>query len=243
MRNKKRIYILLVSFIGAVFISGCENKEPITCILPSTTATGNSPIIEGGTIQLSTADAGADAGYQWTGPNNFSSFEQNPEIQNATSAAAGDYKVQVIRGICKSEASVVNIEVNPTPITCNQLNNTATFENINDYTFNSVYTTNTDYFEIIAGGTGINISITFWNPETPSTAVYEICQSCSDSDLAQNQVRVTAVALGGNYMVAQSGQVVVSFVDGKISAIFCDVPFSSATSSLDAIVSAKITDF
>ncbi|NUY80747.1 gliding motility-associated C-terminal domain-containing protein [Flavobacterium sp. MAH-1] len=56
---------------------------------------------------LSSTVAGAT--YVWTGPNGFTSSEQNPTILNATSANNGTYTVQAFIGDCPSEIS--NLEV------------------------------------------------------------------------------------------------------------------------------------
>jgi T5SS/PEP-CTERM-associated repeat protein len=64
--------------------------------LPSTpTAGNNGPIIEGNTLNL-TASTIASVTYSWTGPNGFTSTNQNPSISNATSAVSGVYLVTVI---------------------------------------------------------------------------------------------------------------------------------------------------
>ncbi|MCK4658363.1 MAG: thrombospondin type 3 repeat-containing protein [Phycisphaerae bacterium] len=62
------------------------------------TATSNSPVCEGDTIELY---GGPDTGsngpytYAWVGTNGFSSTEQNPTISNATLAMAGTYYLTV----------------------------------------------------------------------------------------------------------------------------------------------------
>lgn len=71
-------------------------------------------ICEGGNIQFS-ASAVANATYQWTGPDNFTSAEQNPTIENATIAANGIYELRVIVNDCVSEVATVNVIINPLP--------------------------------------------------------------------------------------------------------------------------------
>ncbi|MFM2146748.1 MAG: hypothetical protein RL732_1584 [Bacteroidota bacterium] len=60
--------------------------------LPAATAGSNSPLIVGGTLNL-TASGGAS--YSWSGPNGFSSTQQNPTVSNITTADAGTYTVTV----------------------------------------------------------------------------------------------------------------------------------------------------
>lgn len=73
-----------------------------------------SPLCEGEDLQL-TADFVADASYQWTGPDNFSSSEQNPIIANAATAAGGTYQLTVTVNGCASPAATVAVTVNVLP--------------------------------------------------------------------------------------------------------------------------------
>jgi gliding motility-associated-like protein len=80
-------------------------------------ANSNSPICAGENITL-TASSGAS--YQWTGPNGFTSSQQNPIIVNSTLANSGSYSVIVsnIYG-CSDTASVLINVLSNTPITAN----------------------------------------------------------------------------------------------------------------------------
>ena len=62
------------------------------------TASSNSPVCEGSTIELSGGPSTGPNGpytYSWTGPDGFSSTEQNPTINNATLAMTGTYYLTV----------------------------------------------------------------------------------------------------------------------------------------------------
>lgn len=54
------------------------------------------------------------ATYQWTGPNNFTSSQQNPSITDATEVNAGTYTIKATIGNCESSASVA-VVTNPVP--------------------------------------------------------------------------------------------------------------------------------
>src|SRR6185369_5264830 len=89
------------------------------CVPPATpTASNTGPYCAGQTIQLSTPTV-ATAVYAWTGPNGFTSSQQNPSITNATAANAGTYSVTVTVDGCTSAAGTTNVVVNtvttPTP--------------------------------------------------------------------------------------------------------------------------------
>jgi hypothetical protein len=74
----------------------------------SSTASNNTPVCAGSTINLSSSAAGGSdpLTYSWTGPNSYSSAVQNPVIAYSTPAMAGTYTVTVtdING-CTTTAS------------------------------------------------------------------------------------------------------------------------------------------
>lgn len=60
--------------------------------LPTAAASNTGPYLEGQTVQL---NATGGATYQWNGPNNFASAQQNPTISTANVGSAGNYVVMV----------------------------------------------------------------------------------------------------------------------------------------------------
>jgi len=73
-------------------------------------ANNNSPVCVGSTIKLLTPTV-ANATYLWTGPNGYSSTDQNPVISNATTAENGIYTLTTtIRG-CTSPPATTTVEV------------------------------------------------------------------------------------------------------------------------------------
>jgi hypothetical protein len=73
---------------------------------PTITATVNGPILEvGNTIQL-TANVEGASSYSWTGPNNFTSNQQNPSLTNAQIVNSGTYIVTSEVNGCNPLASV-----------------------------------------------------------------------------------------------------------------------------------------
>jgi hypothetical protein len=83
--------------------------------IPSTPVAGNNgPICVGQTLQLS-ASTIANASYSWSGPNTFTSSQQNPSISSATLAAAGTYSVTATVNSCPSAAGTTNAVVNTAP--------------------------------------------------------------------------------------------------------------------------------
>jgi len=77
----------------------------------------NPPIVEdvaiclGDLLQIGT-ETNADS-YRWTGPNGFTSNDQNPFVStNASITDIGIYEVQIVQGNCTSEAAIVNVIIN-----------------------------------------------------------------------------------------------------------------------------------
>jgi len=81
------------------------------------TASSNSPICQNGTLNLTaTTTTTGTINYVWTGPNGFASTDQNPTINNVTTATGGTYSVVAIKDNCSSTAGTVNVTIIPTPI-------------------------------------------------------------------------------------------------------------------------------
>jgi gliding motility-associated-like protein len=79
------------------------------------TASSNSPVCQNATINLS-ATTVSGATYSWTGPNSFSSTDQNPVIPNAQPVNAGSYSVTTIVNGCSSTANSTAVVINPSPV-------------------------------------------------------------------------------------------------------------------------------
>jgi hypothetical protein len=83
---------------------------------PAPTAGNGGAVCEGGTIAL-TASTVPGATYSWTGPNGYSSSQQNPTITNATAAKAGTYRVTATLGGCVSPEGSTDVVVLDGPAT------------------------------------------------------------------------------------------------------------------------------
>jgi hypothetical protein len=94
-----------------------------TCVAPPSapTPSNNGPICAGATLLL-TASTVAGATYSWTGPNGFTSAQQNPTIPGATAAATGTYNVKAILGSCQSPTAPTAVTVIATGGACNDGN-------------------------------------------------------------------------------------------------------------------------
>lgn len=92
---------------------GLQSSASVTITQPTPlTASSNSPVCTGATLNLSTASG---VSYSWSGPNSFTSSVQNPSIAGATAASAGTYNVTVVdNNGCTNNASTA-VTVNPLP--------------------------------------------------------------------------------------------------------------------------------
>jgi large repetitive protein len=89
------------------------HPRPLAPTLPPTVTTCLNE-----TIRLTSTSSFAGAlSYAWTGPNGFTSNQQNPEIPNATAGMAGTYTLTVtsVTGSCASPSSSLNVVILPLP--------------------------------------------------------------------------------------------------------------------------------
>lgn len=104
-------YTIRVTITANGFSSECSTKVTVSPT-PTTVASNNGPVCDGGTIQLSaTGDAGDS--YSWTGPNGFTSSLQNPTIPNATAAVSGVYSVVRTASGCSSAPATTTVNQPP----------------------------------------------------------------------------------------------------------------------------------
>jgi gliding motility-associated-like protein len=94
---------------GTVGTTSCTTTNP--CSTVDAAPSSNSPVCTGGTLELYGNDlpGATDETYQWTGPNGFSSTQQNITIPNVTDANAGNYTLVVTSNGCISPPVTINI--------------------------------------------------------------------------------------------------------------------------------------
>lgn len=101
-------------------LAGCTGAQGSTAVVVNQTpaaplTSSNSPVCSGTTLNLNTP-ALAGGTYSWTGPNGFTSTQQNPSIANVTLAAAGSYSLIVTQTGCTSLAGSTTVVVDSTPV-------------------------------------------------------------------------------------------------------------------------------
>jgi len=106
----------------------CVNTQTVSVIvnpLPVVTVTGATVCVNQ-TINITCNNSGVT--YSWTGPNTFSSNQQNPSIPNATTAMSGNYVVTVTDANNCASGNVASVLVNPS-LVINATNNGPVCEN------------------------------------------------------------------------------------------------------------------
>jgi PKD-like domain/CARDB len=88
-----------------------------------TSASSNSPVCEGSTLNLYGSHTSTTPPYffSWSGPNGFTSNDQNPIRPNATTNMSGDYTLTVTDSgspACSGTTTIHNVTVNPKPVCC-----------------------------------------------------------------------------------------------------------------------------
>ncbi len=102
-------------------LNGCTSNygtvAAVVNLIPAIpTVTSNTPVCSGNTLTLF-ADTVAGATYSWTGPNGFTSNQQNPVLTNVATAATGTYSVTITTNACTGSAGTTSVTINPTPAT------------------------------------------------------------------------------------------------------------------------------
>jgi alpha-tubulin suppressor-like RCC1 family protein len=108
------------SFAGIYTVSGSrlpcptvfDTIEVYYTPYQTVSATSNSPVCEGNTINLS-ATFITGTQYIWSGPNSFTSVSNAPSISYASSQNAGTYQVIVSQGNCGLDTLMVPVQVAP----------------------------------------------------------------------------------------------------------------------------------
>lgn len=116
-------------------VSGCSSTSTNTTVTvnaaPATPVLGsNSPLCEGGTLNL-TASTIVGVTYSWSGPNSFTSTDQNPIRTPLVVADSGYYVVFSIESGCSSPSDSLLVVVNATPVAPTAGSNSPLCENDN----------------------------------------------------------------------------------------------------------------
>lgn len=177
--------------------------------LPAPTVNNNPPpVCEGTTLNLSSSGTGTS--YNWTGPNSFSSTQQNPTVSlNATTAMSGDYYVTQTLAGCTSLPGIVHIDVDPLPSAIITPSGSTTFCAGNSVTLNGSGVGTSFYW--MPG----NITSTSITPTVSGTYTYYATSTCG-VDSAFVSVTVESVtALFTNNVFTGIYPLTVNFINNS----------------------------
>ena len=114
----------------------------------------NGPLCIGSTLNLTAHPGPNGCTYFWTGPNAFTSTQQNPAIPNVTTATAGDYYLQLINGPDTSIAVSTLVVINPVPTSSFYvLSDSICANEATTINYNGTATSNATYYWDTDGGT------------------------------------------------------------------------------------------
>ncbi|MBX7205541.1 MAG: T9SS type A sorting domain-containing protein [Bacteroidia bacterium] len=103
-----------------VIVNGCASQPGSTTMSigsapAAPSVSNNGPLCQGQNLQL-TASNSTNASYSWTGPNSFTSNQQNPSINGVSSANAGTYSCTVtVSGCGTSSAASTSVSITSLP--------------------------------------------------------------------------------------------------------------------------------
>jgi len=176
-------------------------------------AHNNGSLCEGDTIKLTAQGGTPGCTYLWTGPNSFTSTQQNPVLPNASTAMAGDYFLQYIVGSYSSNPVSTTVFVNPIPTSTFTVSSDSVCANeatTLNYTGNATY--NATYFWSVGGGTPSAITgpgphVILWNDTGfvyPSLIVSENGCTSPQSNFSV-YIKPTPIANAGNTQSISGG--------------------------------------
>ena len=97
------VYTVTLVVTDAAGLNGSATSEVVVSAAPDAEASNGGPYCAGDTIELF---AGGGVGYRWSGPDGFTSDDEDPTIASASAAHAGTYTVTVTSASgCSAEAS------------------------------------------------------------------------------------------------------------------------------------------
>ena len=126
-------YTLKIKLNGCISSVSAPLVVAINPLPLKPTLTSNSPIEVGATINLKATSLSGTT-YTWSGPNGFSSTQQNPSIGPAAIIMSGDYFATVSLNGCVSNFSdPLTVTVNATPASYFQIPNAFVPGSLNEF--------------------------------------------------------------------------------------------------------------
>jgi|SRR6185436_609535 len=245
MIRKREKYLKILLFLLCIthfFSCGKEEDEKDKTDGPcsdfsSPDVFNNGPLTMGGTLLLNAASNEDNITYDWTGPKNFSSDQQNPVINNISFDAGGTYYARAISSTCMSNTSATNVIVNAP---CSNADNTGIFGSANwDFNSSTTCVINSNGFVILGSSINGELKIRFATDNAPVTNKVLKVDDPSTATFDSTEVQLSITNSAGTVFTGQNGNVYVSHYTG-ISVAFCGVPFKSSVTGVTLTGGAKV---
>lgn len=211
-----------------------------------------APVVKGSEIRLF-ADSLTDAYYNWTGPNNFSSTDQNPYVSSyASYTDRGWYYVAMMHDGCttKRDSVYVNVTFPQGNPACTLINNTGIFNSallLGDqlYSFVSFGQGITGY-EITANSSNGDLRITlspYWITHNFEDGIYYTTSDLLPDYNEIDQIHISDVNQGILWTAAPDKPVYISHSGNKVRVSFCNISFTGTwgSSLYTTTISAQVT--
>ena len=106
-------------YVVTYLLNGCVTKDSLLVTVNQSplpvTASANTPLCEGTTLNLNSTNSTTGASYSWTGPGSYSSTSQNPTRANTVPSMSGDYIVTASLSNGCTKKDTVTVLVKPLP--------------------------------------------------------------------------------------------------------------------------------
>src|SRR5574344_1675736 len=100
---------------GTITFNQISGSGSTDCSIVAPPISNNGPLCVGETLSLTANNPPAGATFLWTGPNGWSSTQQNPTIANVTTAMSGTYSLVITVGGVTSAPVTTSVLVNAYP--------------------------------------------------------------------------------------------------------------------------------
>jgi hypothetical protein len=109
-------------YVDTVTLGNARTGSACSVGAGTLTLGNDGPICEHATLHLTSSYSQAGVTYSWTGPNGFTSSQQNPSIADAPAAAGGSYAVTVFSGPAAVASNQTPAGVTPEGSACDDAN-------------------------------------------------------------------------------------------------------------------------
>lgn len=137
------------------------------------TVSNNGPICPGDSLKLFTQNAAPTFSFSWSGPQSFTSTQQNPTVSlSATTAMSGTYTNSLIINGCSMQTLNTVVQVTAPTVNSNAVTTCGSYTwSLNGQTYNT-----TGIYQINNGCTIDELNLTI-NPPVATTTVIQACDS------------------------------------------------------------------